>query len=213
MAEIMVLVPGRAQNRQICETLRQAGHQPTAAHSAAEAERALGERKPLTIFDAQIPFTRGYPLMMKLAERGTPVLFITSDERNINHLKTMYRGECRVLLQPFTPVQLTYAVHQLLRTDERTLTMGCLSMDMESRQVTLDGEKLALTAQEYALLEALMRSPDEALSRQELLRTAWGYQSMGMTRTVDVHIQRLRRKLGPASIETVYRTGYRLRMA
>ena len=76
-----------------------------------------------------------------------------------------------------------------------------------------NGEPLSLTAQEFELLQALMRSPDTPVSRQELLRTAWGYQSIGITRTVDVHVQRLRRKLGAKAIETVYKTGYRLRLA
>ena len=63
------------------------------------------------------------------------------------------------------------------------------------------------------LLLALMQSPETALSREELLRTAWGYQGIGETRTVDVHVQRLRRKLGSSCIETVYNHGYRLKMA
>ena len=70
-----------------------------------------------------------------------------------------------------------------------------------------------LTAQEFALLQALMESPDSALTCEQLLRTAWGYHSAGETRTVDVHVQRLRKKMGVDWIETVYKCGYRLRLA
>ena len=93
------------------------------------------------------------------------------------------------------------------------MTIGGLSLDVEKHHATLDGKTLILTAQEFALLQALMQSPDAALSREQLLRTAWGYQGIGETRTVDVHIQRLRRKIGAACIETVYKLGYRLKMA
>ena len=77
----------------------------------------------------------------------------------------------------------------------------------------LDGERVELTAQEFALLLALMENPDMPISREQLLRKAWGYQSIGETRTVDVHVQRLRKKLGVERIETVYKCGYRLKMA
>jgi len=79
--------------------------------------------------------------------------------------------------------------------------------------VLLDGRRVELTAQEFALLGALMEKPDIPVSREQLLRTAWGYQSMGETRTVDVHVQRLRKKLGGDYIETVYKCGYRLKLA
>ena len=86
-------------------------------------------------------------------------------------------------------------------------------VDAEERVALLDGRRVELTAQEYALLNALMEKPDVPVSREQLLRTAWGYQSIGETRTGDVHIQRLRKKLGCEYIETVYKCGYRLRLA
>ena len=101
----------------------------------------------------------------------------------------------------------------MLRATDTTLTIGGLSLDEENRHATLDGQEVPLTAQEFALLQALMESPDAALSREQLLRTAWGYQGVGETRTVDVHVQRLRRKIGSTAIETVYKLGYKLRMA
>ncbi len=86
-------------------------------------------------------------------------------------------------------------------------------MDVDRRTVTLNGKQKILTAQEFELLHSLMLRPNETLSREELLRTAWGFQAMGITRTVDVHVQRLRRKLGRELIETVYQAGYRLTTA
>ena len=85
--------------------------------------------------------------------------------------------------------------------------------DYHDLVVERNGRRVELTAQEYALLFALMEKPDVPVSREQLLRKAWGYQSMGETRTVDVHVQRLRKKLGGDFIETVYKCGYRLRLA
>lgn len=92
-------------------------------------------------------------------------------------------------------------------------TSAVLSIYEENQSVYLDGNPCELTQQEYQLLQKLAENSNRAISRQELLRTAWGYLSPGDTRTVDVHVQRLRKKLGFASIETVYRCGYKLRTA
>ena len=85
-----------------------------------------------------------------------------------------------------------------------------LHLDSQNRCVYVNGECFPLTEQEYCLLDQLARHPGEALSRDELLRTAWGYLSPGDTRTVDVHVQRLRKKLGFEAIGTVHRFGYKL---
>lgn len=86
-----------------------------------------------------------------------------------------------------------------------------LAIDDEERTVYVDGRPCELTQQEFSLLKELSNNIDRPVSREELLREAWGYASPGDTRTVDVHVQRLRKKLGFFCIETVYRCGYRLR--
>lgn len=94
-----------------------------------------------------------------------------------------------------------------------TKPIAQLSIYEEERAVYLDGTPCELTQQEYQLLQKLAENSDRAISREELLRTAWGYLSPGETRTVDVHVQRLRKKIGFSCIETVYRCGYKLRTA
>ena len=86
-----------------------------------------------------------------------------------------------------------------------------LYLDDRDRSIYLDGTRSTLTEQEYLLLSELAEHAGQIVSRQELLRSAWGYLSPGDTRTVDVHIQRLRKKIGFKTIDTIYRTGYRLR--
>ena len=99
----------------------------------------------------------------------------------------------------------------LLMCQPANETAKQLYLDDRDRSIYLDGMRSTLTEQEYLLLSELAQHAGEAVSRQELLRSAWGYLSPGDTRTVDVHIQRLRKKLGFFCIETVYRRGYKLR--
>lgn len=86
----------------------------------------------------------------------------------------------------------------------------CLYIDEKNETVRVNGSECVLTHQEYCLLYTLACHADKAVSRDQLLADAWGYVSPGITRTVDVHIQRLRKKLGAGCIETVYKKGYKL---
>lgn len=214
MADILMIEPDLHISCQMREALTRQGHVCHAVTSIADSVGIL-ESCPrlLTILNARLPWTESINLLRVLEERGWPVLFITSEAGNSQHLRSLYQGCCAVLSVPFDADLLEEAVTALLAETNRLLTIGPLRLDTERHEATLDGEQLTLTAQEFALLHALMRSPEAALTREELLRTAWGYQGIGETRTVDVHVQRLRRKLGPSCIETVYKHGYRLKMA
>lgn len=214
MAEILILEPDARLRARMCEALTHAGHQCTCAlvleEGLAQVERGT---RMVTLMNARLPWKESFALLQALSARGWPVLFMTCEEGNSSHLRALYQGSSAVLLSPFDAKALVEAVAELLRVTDTMLSVGGLTLDVETRHATLDGQDVPLTAQEFALLQALMQSPDAALSREQLLRTAWGYLDMGETRTVDVHVQRLRRKLGASCIETVYKLGYRLRMA
>lgn len=100
----------------------------------------------------------------------------------------------------------------ILYTLQKNEKPALLSIDENRQKVFVNGKPCALTQQEFSLLLRLAGQPGTPVSRQDLLRDAWGYICPGETRTVDVHVQRLRRKLGIGCIETVYRLGYRLRV-
>ena len=165
---------------------------------------------PLVVLDARMKWTACRPLFEQFQRLGCPVLFVTSDRNMVGHLRAMYMGLSDVLTLPLVPKMLLSKVAGLLsiRQELRELTVN-----EKERVAMLDGQRVELTDQEFALLLVLMENPDTALSREHLLRRAWGYQSMGETRTVDVHVQRLRKKLGEERIETIYKCGYRLKMA
>lgn len=214
MADILIMEPELRLGMKMNDVLTHAGHSCTVSQTVPEG-LAQVETSPrlLTILNARLPWKESFSFLRTLEEKGWPVLFITGDQSNTEHLRAMYQSACDVLLSPFDGRTLIAAVSSLAKTTGRLLTLGGLQLDTQSRQVTKDGQELNLTAQEFALLHALMQSPDAALTREQLLRTAWGYQNVGETRTVDVHIQRLRRKIGSSCIETVYKLGYRLKPA
>ena len=214
MAEILIMEPELRLGMKMNDVLTRAGHHCTLAQTVPDGlAKVEASQKLITILNARLPWKESFSFMRTLEQKEWPVLFITGDAANSEHLRAMYQSTCEVLLCPFDGRTLVSAVAALAQDRGRMLTLGTLQMDTVNRQVTKDGEELNLTAQEYALLHALMQSPDAALTREQLLRTAWGYQTVGETRTVDVHIQRLRRKIGSACIETVYKLGYRLKPA
>lgn len=214
MAAILIIDPDMNTRMRMCNALEGANHRCMLASSIPEGyELAKHASRMVTILNARLPWAESFTLLRLLEEKNCPVLFITADAGNVRHLRALYQGPRGVLLSPFDAAQLRHSVAMLLSETNSQLSIGALRLDIENRECTLDGESLPLTAQEFSLLQALMESPDSPLTREELLRTAWGYQNVGETRTVDVHIQRLRRKLGASCIETVYKLGYRLKMA
>jgi len=201
-------------SRRIQQVLVRHGYDCTAVHHVEDAIKAREEMIPdLVILNARMPWTQCHPFMLSLEPIGCPILFVSHDETCRDHLLALYHAIADVIFRPFDGRQLIAKVEALLKETKERLACGDIQLDLTQKTASKDGKPLELTAQEYALLEALMQAPDTAVSRQDLLKTAWGYLAIGETRTVDVHIQRLRRKLGNERIETVYRLGYKLRPA
>lgn len=205
MATILLYVPD-AHLAQKFAAFLQKDHTVQPCDAQVLPQIPKGER-PLILMDARLKWTLCRPLLAHFQGLGCPILFLTGDRQMRDHLCALYAGRCDVLTLPFTRKALLHKVTDLAGD---VVPPGELKVDASARVAMLDGRRVELTAQEFALLVALMEAPDEPVSREHLLRTAWGYQSMGETRTVDVHIQRLRKKLGEEYIETVYKCGYKL---
>jgi len=211
MANILIYEPNDFLAQKLCDSLKKEKYNAIRCdehdHTPPIGD---GEPAPLIILDARIKWTLCRPLLEAFSHHGCPILFVTGDRQMSAHLRALYSGASEVLTVPFTAKSLKAKLGFLLGEPASRCE---LSLDVEERAVLLDGRRVELTAQEFALLGALMEKPDIPVSREQLLRTAWGYQSMGETRTVDVHVQRLRKKLGGDYIETVYKCGYRLKLA
>lgn len=209
MARLLIYGTDEIVTRKLSQVLQKESHSVQYCDAFAKLPAPVAE-STLVILDARLKWSVCRPLFHEILNAGYAVLFLTADKEMTTHLRALYRGQSDVLMLPFSPKTAIAKVQSLLGNSE---PLRELTVDEAERVAMLDGERVELTAQEFALLIALMENPDMPISREQLLRKAWGYQSIGETRTVDVHVQRLRKKLGVDRIETVYKCGYRLKMA
>ena len=213
MADIMI-VEDEASIRQILSMhLRLVGHQVRLAQDAAQAREMFAEKVPdLALLDIMLPGEDGFSLGECFIAQDVPVLFLTAKTAVADRVRGISMGAQDYILKPFEPMELLARVENILRRtrkEETSLACGELFIDFSARRVMLSGEELVLTAMEFDLLAMLARRRNVAMSREELLFGVWGYDYAGETRTVDVHVQRLRSKIGARYIETVYKYGYR----
>ena len=173
-----------------------------------------------------LPDTDGIEILKRIRSTASmadvPVMMLTARDTELDTVRALDAGADDYLSKPFGMMEMVSRVRALLRRSasqrrarqhDADLVDGPLELSPERHEVRLEGERIKLTAREYALLEYLMRSPGIVFTREELLRRVWGWDFDGGSRTVDVHVQTLRAKLGEHSdlIETVRGVGYRLR--
>ncbi len=202
----------------IAMTLRVSGCEPQLCYDGLQAVRLLTDNDyDLAILDVMLPGMDGFELVEKLAAQGTklpPILYLTAKVDVPDRVRGLRLGAEDYMLKPFHPVELQARVDGILRRHQRrTPDYRALDvvLDPDTHTVTKAGQPVELTPQEFALLELLMRHKNMALSREQLLEAAWGYDYLGGSRTVDMHIQRLRKKLDwEKAIVTVFKLGYRL---
>ena len=214
MAKILIYSADTALAEKWTDALANENHQ-VMLRDSCEGLGEFTQELSLIVLDARMKWTECRPLFEKMRVHPCPVLFYTEDKRMVCHLRALHKGPVDVLARPFSQKAFLEKVSALLEKygEGKEKSLSTLEVDEKERVALVDGERIELTAQEYALLLELLENADMPVSREELLYKAWGYQSMGETRTVDVHVQRLRRKLGEERIETVYKCGYRLKLA
>ncbi len=190
------------------------GHTSDQAYDGNEALEFIKQNAyALILLDIMLPGMDGYALMPDVPE-DTPVIFLTAMGNLSDRVKGLNLGADDYIVKPFETVELLARIDAILRRTHRSI--GLFSLDgtvvnLSSRVVTVDGSEIELTLREFELLEVLIKNKNIALSREKLLHLAWAYDYFGETRTVDVHIQKLRKKLGwDDHIKTVYKLGYRL---
>ena len=168
----------------------------------------------LILLDIMLPEIDGYELLEYIKPMGTPVIFLTAKGGVNDRIKGLKLGADDYIVKPFQVGELLARVEALLRRCRKVngkLVFADVEIDMDSRTVSKGGEAVELTVKEFDLLVELIRNKNVALYRDRLYEKVWGGTYMGDTRTLDSHIQRLRRKLGWDNyIKTVFRIGYRL---
>lgn len=180
----------------------------------AGADYIEKETFDLILLDIMLPEINGYELLEYVKPLGTPVIFLTAKGGVDDRIKGLKLGADDYIVKPFQIGELIARVEALLRRYGKVnnkLAFADVEIDMVSRTVNKGGKSLDLTMKEFDLLVELIQNKNVALYRERLYEKVWGETYMGDTRTLDSHIQRLRRKLGwDKYIKTVFRIGYRL---
>ena len=196
-------------------TLTRAGYTCTVAEDGRTAADLIEKNNfDMALLDIMLPGLDGYALLESLRPQGVPVIFITAKSAVKDRVLGLRLGADDYITKPFAAEELVARMESVLRRTGRggqTLTAFDVTMDIVAHTVTRQGKAVELTPREFDLLEQLMRNRGAALYRDVLYGRVWGGDLLD-SRTLDLHIQRLRKKLGWADkIETVYRVGYRLK--
>ncbi len=207
--------------------LAKAGYRVSTASNGTEALKAAAEQRPdVIVLDLMLPGLSGLDVLQALRKqeetRDVGVILLTARREEVDRIRGLSLGADDYLTKPFSSQELTLRVAAILRrlaapsiAGGSQLVAGPITIDRSAHRVMLDGKELALTATEYKLLATLLERRGRVQTRPQLLETVWEAQPDIQTRTVDMHVQRLRTKLGEAGdlIETVRGFGYRFRGA
>jgi two-component system phosphate regulon response regulator PhoB len=207
--------------------LAKAGYRVSTAANGTDGLRAAREDRPaLVVLDLMLPGLSGFEIIERLradeATRHVAVLMLTARREEVDRIHGLSAGADDYLTKPFSPQELVLRVAAILRRTTAAaaspgdrLVVGPISIDRAAHHVTIDGKEIELTPTEYKLLLLLAERRGRVQGRAQLLETVWDAAPDIQTRTVDMHVQRLRAKLGAAGdlLETVRGFGYRLRGA
>jgi DNA-binding response OmpR family regulator len=196
--------------------------QVTAVGDGLRALETIRERQPdLVVLDVMLPRLDGFEICRQLRaeDNQVPIIMVTARDEDIDKILGLELGADDYLTKPFNPRELVARVRAVLRrgtakeaSPQSKLQIADLEIDLAGREVSINEEIIKLRTQEFEVLKVLAQNKGIVLSREQLLSKAWGYDFYGQTRTVDVHIAQIRRKLADSQIkiETVTGIGYKL---
>ena len=225
-ARILVVEDERDIAALIAYHLTKEGYRVRTAEGGQEALQAVAAERPdLMLLDVMLPGRSGYEVLADVRRMAgveqIPVIILTARREEADRVQGLELGADDYLTKPFSPRELVLRVRAVLRRAQspavagatRTLRGGDILVDLNAMSVTVGGQAVDLTPTEYRLLVALLDRRGRVQSRKQLLESAWDVHARIETRTVDMHVQRLRLKLGEAGegIETVRGFGYRFR--
>lgn len=222
-SELVLIVDDEASIVQLVQMyLEREGFRVKSFPDGEAALDAVGKLHPaLIVLDVMLPKLDGFEVCKRLRQRDEPVaiLMLTARDEDVDKILGLELGADDYLTKPFNPRELVARVKAILRRGDRgadafpaPVQVGNLSIDPARREVHLGSRILDLRTQEFDLLLTLAGARGRVLTREQLLQQAWGFDFYGQTRTVDVHVAHLRRKLegSPVRIETVTGVGYKL---
>ncbi len=215
MPRILIVEDDRTISKLIAASLSIAGYESDACFDGAEVMPALQKKEyDLVLLDIMLPGMDGYEVMNRLRGTGIPVIFLTAMGDVSERVKGLKSGAEDYIVKPFEPLELLARIEIVLRRyhrDRRLLEFKDIVIDLEERTVRRAGVPVDLTPKEYELLVLFFKHPNVALTRDKILDDVWECSAVIETRTVDNHVQRLRKKLGlEECLKTVFKVGYRL---
>lgn len=168
----------------------------------------------LVLLDIMMPQIDGYQVAEKLVDKSIPIIFLSAKDSTLDKVKGLKTGADDYITKPFESIELLARVESVLRRNNKinnNISFKNIQIDINSHIVYLDDNEVNLTSKEYDLLLVLIKNKNIALSREKILELVWNYDYLGDTRTVDMHIKNLRRKLHLENdIITIHKYGYRL---
>lgn len=216
MANILIVEDEELINQLVKENLTLVGHTCTSVYNGLDAKKEIKEGNyDLVLLDIMLPGCSGYDVLEENKE--TPVILLTAKDAVLDKVKGLNMGAEDYIVKPFDMLELIARVNVVLRRNKKEedeiVRLDGLEINLKSHSVKKDGKEISITIKEYELLECLIEHRNIALSRETLIEKVWGYEYEGDTRTVDVHVASLRKKLElESSLKTVYKLGYRLEM-
>ncbi|GAA0252506.1 response regulator transcription factor [Muricomes sp. OA1] len=213
MADILIVEDDKSINELIRRTVRMTGHRGLPVHDGREALKAVDQKVPdLILLDMNLPDISGFELLKQWKQ--IPVICVTARGEIEDRVRGLNGGAEDYIVKPFAVEELVARIQAALRRQHKEQTyyrLGSVEVDTAKAAARKDGIPVELTTREYELLKVLLENKNIALSRDRLLDLAWGIDYCGDDRTVDVHIRRLRQKLGMEDyIRTIFKYGYRL---
>lgn len=219
MADILIVEDDRKISELIRRTLSMTGHVGLTAYTGREALSVLDKEKvDLILMDIGLPDMDGFSLMKRCLEdyAEIPVICVTAKDEIPDRIRGLKGGAEDYIVKPFAMEELLARIQVVLRRfhkEQLVYRIRDLEIDLAGGVVKRSGLPVELTNREYMLFKTLLLNKNIALSRERLLELAWGRDYFGDDRTVDVHIRRLRQKLGlEEDIKTVFKYGYRLEL-
>lgn len=214
MINILIVEDEEAISEFIKLNLSMVGYNTYQAFDGEEAVDMLGRNYiDLVLLDIMIPKLDGYELLPRIIKKDIPVIVVTAKDGLEDRVMGLNLGADDYITKPFEGIELLARVNALLRRigkQANKRSFDDVEVFIDQRKVIKAGNEIDLTFKEFDLLRILLENKGLALSREKLLQLVWDYDFEGSTRTVDIHIQRLRSKLSTERIRTVYKVGYRL---
>jgi DNA-binding response OmpR family regulator len=194
--------------------LAMVGYETLEACDGEEGLRYINNEKiDLVLLDIMLPKLDGYELLPKILKKDIPTIMLTAKDRLNDKVKGLDMGADDYVTKPFEAVELLARISSVLRRagkERKKVVVDDIEIYLDQWKVFKDNQEIVLTYKEFDLLCLLAENKGKVMTRDKLLELVWGYEFEGNTRTVDMHIQRLRTKLGTDKIKTIYKVGYRL---